>query len=197
MTSLSYLQQRAAPHELKLYGCEVLNLQDCICTSVRPMTGYTAHLWLLWWIHTVAIPVRYNNRRTCTEYMCNVPLLATGCLLSLYQLCFRQPHPSGSARTTGLMLWGAWRLGEPILVVHINNAKPLGVAHSPLKVVQEWPREVSTNINSVPAPNNWLHRSFCWLNAHSSVVDCKISLLDCLCNWSEVSFEVTDSRRVI
>ena len=87
--------------------------------------------------------------------------------------------------------------GEPILVVHINNAKPLGVAHSPLKVVQEWPREVSSDINSIPAPNNWLHQSFCWLNTHSSVVDCKNSLLDCLCNWSQVSFEVTDSRRVI
>ena len=97
------------PARIETLRCEVLNLQDCICTSVRPMTGYTAHLWLLWWIHTVAITVRYNNRRTCTEYMCNVPLLATGCLLSLYQLCFRQPHPLGSVRTTGLMLWGAWR----------------------------------------------------------------------------------------
>jgi hypothetical protein len=27
--------------------------------------------------------------------------------------------------------------GEPILVIDINNAKPLGVSHSPLKVVQE------------------------------------------------------------
>lgn len=41
--------------------------------------------------------------------------------------------------------------GQPVLVVHVNYAEPLGVAHCPLEVVQERPRKVPADISSVPA----------------------------------------------
>lgn len=39
---------------------------------------------------------------------------------------------------------------EPILVVHINNSKTLGIALSPLKIVKKRPGKVSLNVRSIP-----------------------------------------------
>lgn len=43
--------------------------------------------------------------------------------------------------------------GEPVPVVHVDEAKPLGVALGPLKVVQQGPGEVSADVNAIPARN--------------------------------------------
>lgn len=40
---------------------------------------------------------------------------------------------------------------EPVLVVDVDQTKPLGVSLSPLEVVQEGPCKVSSNIGTIPA----------------------------------------------
>lgn len=181
MTSVTYLQPRAGLERVR--------------NSLVPSSE---SLLILWWIHTLAVTVWYNNRKKKHVLTVCVMFLYLPRVASSVSVCIGFVFGSLTLQEAGEPQGWCFRVPrEPIPVIHINNAEPLGVAHSPLKVVQEWPCEVSTDINSVPAPNNKLHQSFCWLNDHSRVAECKMSLLDCLCNGGKVSFEVTDSRRVI